>query len=185
MSILGIKKLIPNIFLILEFILDCRFRKNYLEMQLFSSAARCLSRSQTSQVFLFQQFNKIHSLTPICTHPNFLQSYECHRNFGVRKTLTCSPQAHQLLKSFHTQNVQFLKYTNCLENKSETKDKKTTKSDIDDNNDFIRTSLDETKKLGLFQRFKKMAKDYWYVLIPVHVATSACWFGAFYYTSTR
>ena len=25
-----------------------------------------------------------------------------------------------------------------------------------------------------------MFKDYWYVLVPVHVATSAVWFGGFY-----
>ena len=30
------------------------------------------------------------------------------------------------------------------------------------------------------QKFKKMFKDYWYVLIPVHVATSIVWYGGFY-----
>lgn len=30
-------------------------------------------------------------------------------------------------------------------------------------------ALEEVKQLGLFQRFKKMAKEYWYVLIPVHI----------------
>ncbi|XP_051158368.1 protein FAM210A [Leptopilina boulardi] len=32
----------------------------------------------------------------------------------------------------------------------------------------------------LFQRMKQMAKDYWYILIPVHVATSIIWFSVFY-----
>ncbi|KAF6215064.1 hypothetical protein GE061_009813 [Apolygus lucorum] len=32
-------------------------------------------------------------------------------------------------------------------------------------------------------RFKTMYKDYWYVLIPVHVVTSCVWFGAFFYTA--
>lgn len=36
-------------------------------------------------------------------------------------------------------------------------------------------------KLGIIQRFKVMYRDYWYVLIPVHVATSVFWFGGFYY----
>ncbi|KAH9639879.1 hypothetical protein HF086_015730 [Spodoptera exigua] len=36
-------------------------------------------------------------------------------------------------------------------------------------------------KEGLIQKFKHMYRDYWYVLIPVHVATSAVWFGGFYY----
>lgn len=43
----------------------------------------------------------------------------------------------------------------------------------------------ETEKLGLFARFKKMYKEYWYVLLPVHVVTSACWLGGFYYVSVR
>lgn len=36
------------------------------------------------------------------------------------------------------------------------------------------------EKLGLFKRFKKMWKDYWYVMIPVHLVTSAGWGGGFY-----
>lgn len=43
----------------------------------------------------------------------------------------------------------------------------------------------ETEKLGLFARFKKMYKEYWYVLLPVHVVTSAGWLGGFYYLSVR
>ncbi|GAB6025807.1 hypothetical protein CHUAL_011784 [Chamberlinius hualienensis] len=39
----------------------------------------------------------------------------------------------------------------------------------------------EEPKLSLFQKFKKMYKEYWYVLIPVHCVTSAFWFGSFYY----
>lgn len=42
---------------------------------------------------------------------------------------------------------------------------------------------DETppKKLSLFQKFKQMYRDYWYVLVPVHLITSLGWFGGFYY----
>jgi len=36
------------------------------------------------------------------------------------------------------------------------------------------------KKVGIIAKFKKMTKDYWYVLFPVHVATSVVWFGGFY-----
>ncbi|XP_072936929.1 uncharacterized protein C18orf19 homolog A [Epargyreus clarus] len=39
----------------------------------------------------------------------------------------------------------------------------------------------EPQKPGLIQRFKEMYRDYWYVLLPVHVTTSAIWFGSFYY----
>lgn len=41
------------------------------------------------------------------------------------------------------------------------------------------------KKLTLFQKFKFMWKNYWYVLVPVHVVTSVFWFGGFYYLAAR
>lgn len=44
---------------------------------------------------------------------------------------------------------------------------------------------EQPKKLGIVARFKELAKKYWYVLIPVHVITSAGWLGGFYYLSTR
>ena len=40
-------------------------------------------------------------------------------------------------------------------------------------------------KLGIIQKFKVMYRDYWYVLIPVHVATSIVWFGSSYYAVRR
>lgn len=40
---------------------------------------------------------------------------------------------------------------------------------------------ESSKKLTLFQKFKNMYRDYWYVLVPVHLVTSAAWFGGFYY----
>lgn len=44
---------------------------------------------------------------------------------------------------------------------------------------------EEMKKLTLLQRFKEMYKKYWYVLVPVHLVTSAFWFGGFYYLAKR
>ena len=38
----------------------------------------------------------------------------------------------------------------------------------------------EEENTNIFQKFKKMSKDYWYVLVPVHLATSIVWFGGFY-----
>lgn len=43
------------------------------------------------------------------------------------------------------------------------------------------TESPENKKLSLFQRIKIMYRDYWYILAPVHLVTSAFWFGSFYY----
>jgi hypothetical protein len=36
------------------------------------------------------------------------------------------------------------------------------------------------EKPSLAKRFKQMFKDYWYVLVPVHIATSVVWYGGFY-----
>ncbi|CAL1289725.1 unnamed protein product, partial [Larinioides sclopetarius] len=44
-------------------------------------------------------------------------------------------------------------------------------------------SEEPPEKLSLFQRYKKMLKEYWYVLIPVHMVTSAFWFGGFFYAA--
>lgn len=41
------------------------------------------------------------------------------------------------------------------------------------------------EKKSIFQRFKEMYKKYWYVLVPVHLVTSAFWFGGFYYLAKR
>ena len=40
---------------------------------------------------------------------------------------------------------------------------------------------DGPAKMSIFQRFKRMYKDYWYVLIPVHCVTSVFWAGGFYF----
>lgn len=44
---------------------------------------------------------------------------------------------------------------------------------------------EEETKPSLIKRFKQMYKDYWYVLVPVHILTSAAWFGGFYYLACR
>lgn len=41
------------------------------------------------------------------------------------------------------------------------------------------------KNLGIIARFKAMYKQYWYVLVPVHVVTSTGWLLGFYYLSKR
>jgi len=48
------------------------------------------------------------------------------------------------------------------------------------NCDKLEKKGDKKEKEGIVKRFKQMAKDYWYVLIPVHICTSVVWFGGFY-----
>lgn len=40
--------------------------------------------------------------------------------------------------------------------------------------------IDDDKSQNIFQRFKNMAKKYWYIVLPVHLVTSTVWFGSFY-----
>lgn len=44
----------------------------------------------------------------------------------------------------------------------------------------IKEDSNSEEKVSIGKRFKQMFKDYWYVLVPVHVATSVVWFGGFY-----
>lgn len=37
-----------------------------------------------------------------------------------------------------------------------------------------------SEKLSLFQKMKQLTKDYWHILIPVHLVTSMCWVTVFY-----
>lgn len=41
------------------------------------------------------------------------------------------------------------------------------------------------EKLGIVAKFKLMYKQYWYVLMPVHLVTSTGWLIGFYYLSKR
>lgn len=43
----------------------------------------------------------------------------------------------------------------------------------------------EPEKLSLTAKFKLMYKNYWYILVPVHIVTSCFWFGGFFYLSKR
>lgn len=50
---------------------------------------------------------------------------------------------------------------------------------------YFSTEDSPPKKLGLVARFKQMYRDYWYVLVPVHLITSIGWFTGFYYLAKR
>ncbi|ALC49790.1 CG14613 [Drosophila busckii] len=71
------------------------------------------------------------------------------------------------------------KPTHCANsNKTDTKSSSSTASAASSSELF-----GEAANMGLFAKFKHMYKQYWYVLIPVHVITSIGWFGGFYYLS--
>lgn len=152
-----------------------------------------IGRCWTSQFLVHQQLNRLHQLTPIssqflCYH-NFLRIEDATAKY---RTGLLNNQLN-LHKAIHSHSALYFRNSNLLERKIsdnannekniESADSK--KTAVEEPHANFENNLDEVQKLGLFARFKKMAKDYWYVLIPVHVATSACWLGAFYYTSVR
>lgn len=60
---------------------------------------------------------------------------------------------------------------------SNSKDEDEKKKD-DDLEDREETLEEELAKLNLFQRYKKLLKDYWYICLPTHALTSCLWFGS-------
>lgn len=58
-------------------------------------------------------------------------------------------------------------------------------TEADPDADKVNVEPQSEEKLSLTAKFKKMYKDYWYVLLPVHIFTSTFWFAGFYYLSTR
>jgi len=126
-------------------------------------------------------------LTPISSyyHQNFRRNDTINRKTGFLNESYSSLEHLNLHKAIHSDSASFLKYSNMLSQKVSGNEKieKDDKVSAHDERDKTLDPLEDGKRLGLFARFKKMAKDYWYVLIPVHVATSCLWFAAFYYTS--
>lgn len=100
---------------------------------------------------------------------------------------------YQSKNLFHSQSVLNNNFTGGKV-KSKSKDEETNlKKNIKADSDVVKEKdskeilsqqpAEKEEKLGLIARFKKMTKEYWYVLIPVHVFTSCFWFGGFYYAS--
>jgi len=122
---------------------------------------------------------------------NRLAPISCYRRFHLkderftnRKTSFVN-NYNDLHKAIHSHSALCLRYSNLLgqeakQDEGKPKNHKHADSESPDPNP---ATLEDVKKLGLFARFKKMAKDYWYVLIPVHVVTSCVWLGSFYYIS--
>lgn len=49
----------------------------------------------------------------------------------------------------------------------------------------IQSTAADNEPTTLTQRFKQMYKDYWYILLPVHMSLSCLWMGSLYYLSSR
>ncbi|KAL7020402.1 hypothetical protein ACKWTF_011514 [Chironomus riparius] len=97
----------------------------------------------------------------------------------------------QSKSSFHTHSILYLNNSNFAAQKvNRNSDVKSASNDVKeedpksvDTQTESTKNVDDDKPLTLYAKFKKMAKEYWYVLIPVHAFTSVFWIGGFYYAS--
>lgn len=136
-----------------------------------------------AHTLFFQPSLRINQLTPISSHHHFLRTTDDET--AKRKTgFVYTKHQLDLHRAIHSRSALCLKYSNSLGQKVEKNETKIEEKKIPVQ-EVTLDVLEAGKKLGLFARFKKMAKEYWYVLIPVHVVTSTVWLGIFFYTSKR
>lgn len=148
------------------------------------------------------------SLLPIQTNHNSLWStlYKRNRNLPVTWNFTQNNLWTDLQKrNIHSQAVnvsransfvsvscvRFFSSKNTPGKQTDDDVNKTTTTvaaenrEKDKNEDLSLSFPTDEKKPSLYARFKQMYKQYWYVLLPVHIATSCVWLGGFYYLSQR
>lgn len=135
----------------------------------------------TRSTTVFQQLRRqLKSVTPIINQQynfhlksNNVKEEDTWQTGLLKTSLSTYQQQNHLRKFIHGQSALNFKQKEKSNDDAADKSKKDDLLDVD--------ILD--KKLGIIARFKKMTKEYWYVLIPVHCFTSCFWFGGFYYAS--
>lgn len=68
------------------------------------------------------------------------------------------------------------KKTNCVSYYSTTQSNDSTKVD---------STSEPPKKLSIIQKMKQLYKDYWRILVPVHIVTSIGWVGIFWIAAKK
>ncbi|XP_064467758.1 uncharacterized protein C18orf19 homolog B-like [Ornithodoros turicata] len=104
---------------------------------------------------------------------------------GQQKHLRCAtsiycPQRHRVCNVLRTENL-LSTHWKCLGTSQ--RDLFSTKKDSS-GSQVGEGNVAEAPKMGFFHRYHKMFKEYWYVMLPVHIVTSCIWFGSFYYSAT-
>ncbi|KAL0274394.1 UNVERIFIED_CONTAM: hypothetical protein PYX00_006834 [Menopon gallinae] len=108
----------------------------------------------------------------LCRELRTYSKYEYLTMSGIRcRPILCQPRVYLWRTDLSAIKRNAIYHTGCSHFSSGSKN----------HNDSECSDSKEEKKLSLYQKFKLMYKKYWYVLIPVHCATSIVWFGGFYY----
>lgn len=152
---------------------------------LFSSRIFLMnSRSNLLSSIVIQQLRR--RLTPISSQPYLARHHFHQKCSAVRRNEDAKTGLLDKVTSINTYQHndhlrKFIHGQSALNCKQKSDEKNVKKDDtVDKTPDEL---IEEYNKLGLVARFKKMTKEYWYVLIPVHCFTSCFWFGGFYYAS--
>jgi len=95
-----------------------------------------------------------------------------HRYSRVVSTPSLLPRQFSVSSFLHTSKP-------SVETENKTSESKESKSKEDAGPAGASIEVPAAKPT-VFQQLKQMSKDYWYVLIPVHIVTSIGWFGGFY-----
>ncbi|XP_014203248.1 uncharacterized protein C18orf19 homolog A [Copidosoma floridanum] len=132
----------------------------------YSLIPRNLKYFSKLPLFLVEQ----RKATSYC-HIQYLGITSLHRSNGIN-TLSnrCDTQFKQLSTSFPVK-TNTSQYGTC--NRPNSSEKSTTQNKQCSEPPAV-------EKQSLFQRMKQMTKDYWHILIPVHIVTSIGWAGVFY-----
>lgn len=133
---------------------------------------------------LFKKSKSVFQLrSPLCSS-TALSNVFYYRSIPTHSTI--ERNSILLRKSWqYTHLIKYIHSSFTYENKQNTNQKQTTSPTVKSPATEVAGNDLPEEKLGLFARFKKMSKEYWYVLLPVHVLTSTVWFGGFYYLSMR
>ena len=105
----------------------------------------------------------------------------------VLPAIKWSPNMRQSLHQQKPNNFNFnqcsllRRFSNNLSNGKSSKNNLTQSENLR----YWETFEAELKQLTLIQRYKKMAKEFWYVGIPVVGITSALWLASFYLIAAR
>uniref|UniRef100_A0A1I8NFA0 DUF1279 domain-containing protein n=1 Tax=Musca domestica TaxID=7370 RepID=A0A1I8NFA0_MUSDO len=151
--------------------------QNPLKQEQMCHLKRAFHHGSAAAVFIRNDATRTITTTSAVTLTGSSQRWEQQQQ--QKQQLNCGlllSSQYQLWSTTPTRRLFSTKQTPDQTNKSDTKSA-VASADVND------VLFGEASKLGLFAKFKLMYKKYWYVLIPVHVVTSAGWLGGFYYLS--
>lgn len=152
------------------------------EIEIDSESAVC-----SKQLFLMATFCRFHHLF-LLTSP-LRQCSKLRHNFFQQSKISFQPFVRSQTNSWPLRHVIRSFAESVKSRPSIRKSANGAKKPVNGNEikkpEVSLTLDEELAKLGLYQRYKKLAVEYWYVLLPVHAGLSFAWFGSCYLFARR